>query len=200
MGLCVQKFLSEKTVKLNDSYQVNYVHYKNDEEHSSEYYNGEFYNCIGFSIPKIYEWNEEVHTYGNMSQKFLIPKTDLVQTLSLDLLEFIDRNDASKEQFLRIRRYATTGDNHLTYSNSYKIAGSRYTGIYSNIDNFNEITIKILDNNLSKCIYTYYFTNLKLIKAEPYEFSYDDESACKWTLTFTFEKMDKIYDAEESDI
>ena len=193
MGLCINKFLNEKTVKLNDSYQVNYVHYKGQDR-------GEFYNCIGFSIPKIYEWNEEVHTYGNMSQKFLIPKTDLVQTLSIDLLEFIDREDKSNEQFLRIRRYATTGDNHLTYSNSYKITGSRYTGIYSNIDNFSEITIKILNNNLSKCIYTYHFINLKLIKAEPYEFSYDDEAACKWTLSFTFEKMEKIYDSKEAAI
>ena len=191
MGLCINKFLNEKTIKLNDSYQVLYEHYLGKDK-------GEFYNCIGFSIPKIYEWNEEVHTYGNMSQKFLIPKTDLVQTLSIDLLEFIDRKDKSNEQFLRIRRYATTGDNHLTYSNSYKIAGNRYTGIYSNTDNFKEMTIKILDNDLSKCVYEYRFTNLKLIKAEPYEYSYDDEAACKWTLSFTFERMEKIYDAKET--
>jgi hypothetical protein len=85
----------------------------------------------------------------------------------------------------------------LTYSNSYTISGSRYTGIYSNTNNFNEIRIKVLDNDLSKCVYEYRFTNLKLIKAEPYEFSYDDEAACKWTLAFTFERMEKIYSEKE---
>ena len=193
MGLCVNKFLNEKTVKLNDSYQVLYEHYTGKDK-------GEFYNCIGFSIPKIYEWNEEVHTYGNMSQKFLIPKTDLVQTLSIDLLEFIERNDDTNQQFLKIRRYVTTGSKHLTYSNSYKITNDAYTGEYSNTDNFKEIKIKILDNNLSKCIYEYKFTDLKLIKAEPYEFSYDDEAACKWTLSFTFATMEKLYDGKETAI
>ena len=184
MGLCIKKFLQEKTVKLNDSYQVEYVHYLGNDR-------GEFYNCIGFSVPKMYEWNEEVHTYGNMSQKFLIPKTDLVQTLSLDLLEFIDDSSEGNVPFLRIRKYATNGGNHLTYSNTYKITDNAYTGEYSTTNNFSEITIKILNNDLTYPVYKYTFTNLKLIKAEPYEFSYDDESACKWTLTFTFETMTK---------
>lgn len=185
MGLCVKKFLTEKTVKLNDSYQVMYK--KNIESPMEE-----FYGCIGFSIPKMYDWKEEVHNYGNMSQKFLIPKIDNVQTLTLDLLEFIERNEArNNEQWLQIRKFVTTGVSHLTYSNMYSIVDDKYTGVYTNANNFNEITIIILDNNLTRPVYKYFFKNLVLAKVEPYEFSYDDEAACKWTLTFTFETMTK---------
>jgi hypothetical protein len=159
----------------------------------------ELFNCVGFSIPKIYEWKEEVHNYGNMSQKFLIPKVDILPTVTIELLEYInDDND------LAVRKILSNIDaesGRISYSNAYNIK-ERYNASYRfNSDDYNDkklendlnsLTIKILNNKLTKCIYAYRFTNLIIIKAEPYEFSYEDDGVCKWTISFISTKMEKI--------
>ena len=176
--LHVGKFY-QNTIKLNDSYQVLATFPDNQTTPV------ELVNCVGFSIPKPYEWNEEVHKYGNMSQKFLIPKVDILPTLTIELLEYI--NDSNE---LAVRKLLSHGK-RITYSKSYDIS-ERYTAAYRPTQkDLSHLTIKILDNNLSKCVYAYDFSNLTITKADPYEFSYEDDSVCKWTITFIFESMDK---------
>ena len=85
--LKIGNYFREKTIKLSDSYRC--MIYNNDTDAV------DCIQCIGFTCPKILQYNEEVYKYGNLAQKFLIPKFDVVHEFTIDFFESFDTNAIS---------------------------------------------------------------------------------------------------------
>lgn len=84
----IQNYFKNKSVKLSDSYKA--------------IFNGsECYSCCGFTIPKIVEWNTEEYSYGNVTQKFLIPKLDILPELKIEIYESYDLDSDGKRVLKR---------------------------------------------------------------------------------------------------
>lgn len=186
-GLNVANWFSRKSVKLSDAFAV--VINKTADQ-------GEAYRCAGFTIPKVAEWNEEVHKFGNTSHKILIPKIDILQELTIELYE----GYSSDEKLLTTQLSKLFGNNVENVKNgagftsfeNYSTKGyDLRTAKYDDANDYKSLTIYILTNDLSKCVYKYQFENLALTKAVPYELSYSDESITKWSLSFIFESFTK---------
>lgn len=181
------KYFQTKSIKLSDSFIV-----RIDGKES--------FRCAAFTVPKIAEWNEEEYKYGNVSQKFLIPKIDLNYELTLELYEGYDPDGKKKEGALHNKKlfFGQKHDGQSIGNGFYSVQDyttqgyTEFNGQYNLANHdFKELDIFILNNRLSHVVYEYHFHNLKLTKAEPYELSYQDESLTKWSLGFTFESMEK---------
>lgn len=183
----IQNYFNNKSIKLSDSFIV-----RIDGD--------ECYRCASFTVPKIAEWNEEEYKFGNVSQKFLIPKLDIVQELQIDLYEGYMLGSDGLEMGLRtktrIQQQKTGG---VAFGKAFaseqdfgRTGYNAFDGAYDleRVDH-DTIDILVLDNRLSQVVYEYNFRNLKLCKAEPYELSYQDESLTKWCLSYVFEEMSK---------
>lgn len=182
----VQQYFNTKTVKLSDSFVVIIDGY-------------ESFRCASFTPPKIAEWNEEEYKYGNLSQKFMIPKMDVVQELQIELYENATQtNLRTKHSIQQQKAKGASIGNCFAADQDFGINGyNNFYGKYylekENKSNFDHKTldILILNNRLSTVVYEYNFRNLRLCKAEPYELSYQDESLTKWNLSYVFEEMSK---------
>lgn len=186
-GLNVANWFSNKSVKLSDAFAVVINDSKN---------NGEAYRCAGFTIPKVAEWNEEVHKFGNTSHKMLIPKLDVLQELTIELYEGYDKyNKLLTAQnaglFGNVSEQVKNGLSFTSFSNYDKFGYAQRSAKYDDSRDYKSLTIYILSNDLSRCVYKYHFENLVLTKAVPYELSYSDESITKWSLSFIFESFTK---------
>lgn len=214
--LKIGNYFREKTVKLSDSYQV--IITKDNEP-------VECVQCIGFTPPKILQWNEEVYKYGNTGQKFLIPKTDVVYEVTFDFFESLDNSKIKASQNFKIGKdargsgpatnlgieswffrmlYKFKGQNKEkvkrygngfilteTYSEEFGLTQSAdYCIDEAGID-INKIEVNVLNNMLTKTVLKYTFKNCKIAKVVPYEFDYQGEDLCKWTVTFTFDEYTK---------
>ena len=73
--LKIGNYFRVKSIKLSDSYTCTVYNKESDPV--------ECIQCIGFTAPKILQYNEEVYKYGNLAQKFLIPKLDALQKSAL---------------------------------------------------------------------------------------------------------------------
>jgi len=181
------KYFQVKSIKLSDSFVV-----RIDGKES--------FRCAAFTVPKIAEWNEEEYKYGNVSQKFLIPKLDLNYELSLELYEgygAVGKNPEGKLQTKKLL-FGQKHDGQSIGNGFYSVQDfttqgyTQFNGTYlMNKHDFKDLDIYILNNRLSHVVYEYHFHNLKLTKAEPYELSYQDEALTKWSLGFVFETMEK---------
>ena len=79
--LRIGNYFRAKSIKLSDSYTCT-VYNKEAEP-------VECIQCIGFTAPKILQYNEEVYKYGNLAQKFLIPKLDVVHEFTIDFFNVL---------------------------------------------------------------------------------------------------------------
>lgn len=191
----IQNYFKNKSVKLSDSYVA--------------IFNGsESYSCCGFTIPKVVEWTTEEYSFGNVTQKFLIPKLDMIPELKIELYESYDKSSKDNSQILKRKNQLwnqkSNGQNvgNAFYSDQ-DFSTDGYTtlkGIYGryidgelqwNNYDYKTLEIQILNNTLSKVVYKYYFEDLRLTTAESYDLSYQDESVTKWTLGFVFKSMKK---------
>lgn len=201
--LRIGNYFRAKSIKLSDSYTCT-VYNKAAEP-------VECIQCIGFTAPKILQYNEEVYKYGNLAQKFLIPKFDVVHEFTIDFFESFDTRDvqAGAEGVTSIKGVLTnsvaTGlgikdwilkDN---FGNGFRLSeifdnsvgGTQAANYMLGAIDFPQIKIDIWKNDFSKKVYGYTFTNCKIAKIVPYEFDYQGEDLCKWTITFTFDSMTK---------
>jgi len=187
-SVSIQNWFANKSVKLSDSFIV-------------EFDGNESFRCAGFSIPKVAEWNEEVHKFGNTSHKVLIPKIDMLQELTVELFEGYTSMTSGGETlktacqsfFWKIAQGGFTNGRGFTNYADYDSSGYNHLkGVYSTKKpDFDKVTIYILNNRLNKVVYKYEFFDLYLTKYTPYELSYSDESITKWSLSFVFSKFIK---------
>lgn len=199
--LKIGNYFREKTVKLNDSYTCSIF-----ADGATEPV--EVVQCIGFIPPKILQYETAVYKYGNMAQKFLIPKSDSVREFTIDFFESLDTGYAAADSNATVNVHGHKNNTafrlgihswltrHGRYGKGFEIvenydghtggaAAADYHIAPDDID-FDKIQIDILNNKLNQVVYTHSFTQCRIAKVVPYEFDYQGESLCKWTVTFTF--------------
>ena len=173
----IENFYSKKSIKLSDAFTV-FLRFKNDFI--------EYPSCVGFSIPKL-EQDEDVMTYGNTSQTFLIPKYDSCKELSLTFYEYIINKNLIGEIYKLIEEYSTYT---LSQVFSNEIGLSRNYGAYD--EKFlPEIEIKIANNVLHRWIYHYNFKNLKIVNYNIPSFEVQGDAPWQITVNFSFESFEK---------
>ena len=176
----VTEFWKNKSIKLSDSFEV-LITFKNGNEPTS------LYNCTGFTIPKL-EYEEEVLSYGNLSQVFQTPKYDSCKELTLEFTEMMDKTkekNKEKQMVVLSKVFKYMGfDTKQLFANG---------GLQSNSATYHfdkiipTIEIKILNNNLWRYKYKYHFGNLKIVNYSIYNLDYQTESPCKVTVNLAFE-------------
>lgn len=176
----VTNYWANKSIKLSDSFEV-LITFPNKKEPKS------LVNCTGFTIPKL-EYDEEVLSYGNLSQVFQTPKYDSCKELTLDFTELMDKSKKDIKE-----------KHSVVLSNVFKYMGFETKQLFANGElqtnsakySFDKIIpiidIKVLDNKLWKYIYKYHFENLKIVNYNIYNLDYQTESPCKVSVTFAFE-------------
>lgn len=173
----IGNFYAKKSIKLSDAFTV-FLRFKNDFI--------EYPSCVGFSIPKL-EQDEDVMTYGNTSQTFLIPKYDSCKELSLTFYEYIINKNLIGEIYKLIDEYSTYT---LSQVFSNEIGLSRNYGAYD--EKFlPEIEIKIANNVLHRWIYHYNFKNLKIVNYNIPSFEVQGDAPWQITVNFSFESFEK---------
>lgn len=173
----IENFYAKKSIKLSDAFTV-FLRFKNDFI--------EYPSCVGFSIPKL-EQDEDVMTYGNTSQTFLIPKYDSCKELSLTFYEYIINKNLIGEIYKLIDEYSTYT---LSQVFSNEIGLSRNYGAYD--EKFlPEIEIKIANNVLHRWIYHYNFKNLKIVNYNIPSFEVQGDAPWQITVNFSFESFEK---------
>ena len=169
----ITDFWHKKSIKLSDAFEV-LITLNNKEE--------PLVNCTGFTIPKL-EYEEETIEYGNVAQVFVTPKYDSCKELTLDFYEYMD--DKNKNYSCTLKKVF----DYMGYKLNQKFSNGLMTnyGVY-NIDKVIPIIkIKVLNNNLWRYKFLYYFENLKIVNYTVYNLDYQSESPCKVTVTLSFE-------------
>ena len=169
----ITDFWHKKSIKLSDAFEV-LITLNNKEE--------PLVNCTGFTIPKL-EYEEETIEYGNVAQVFVTPKYDSCKELTLDFYEYMD--DKNKNYSCTLSKIF----DYMGYKLNQKFSNGLMTnyGVY-NIDKLIPIIkIKVLNNNLWRYKFLYYFENLKIVNYTVYNLDYQSESPCKVTVTLSFE-------------
>ena len=175
----VTNFWSNKSIKLSDAFEVLITDKVGKEPKL-------LVNCTGFTIPKL-EYDEEVLSYGNLSQVFQTPKYDSCKELTLDFIELMDKSKHSlreKHQVVLSKIFEYMGfEVSQIFMNSQlaKNTATYSTKIIPTLD------IKILNNNLWRYKFKYHFDNLKVVNYTIYNLDYQSDSPCKVTVTLSFE-------------
>lgn len=173
----IENFYAKKSIKLSDAFTI-FLRFKDDFI--------EYPSCVGFSIPKL-EQDEDVMTYGNTSQTFLIPKYDSCKELSLTFYEYIINKNLIGEIYKLIDEYSTYTISQV-FSNEFGL--SRNYGAYD--EKFlPEIEIKIANNVLHRWIYHYNFKNLKIVNYNIPSFEVQGDAPWQITVNFSFESFEK---------
>lgn len=173
----IENFYTKKSIKLSDAFTV-FLRLNNDFI--------EYPSCVGFSIPKL-EQDEDVITYGNTSQTFLIPKYDSCKEFSLTFYEYIINKNLIGEIYKLIDEYSTYT---LSQVFSNEIGLSRNYGAYDE-KYLPEIEIKIADNVLHRWIYHYNFKKLKIVNYNIPSFEVQGDAPWQITINFSFESFEK---------
>lgn len=177
----IGNYFAKKSIKLSDAFAV-YIQTKANTT------SVEYPECVGFTVPK-FEQEEDLMTYGNVSQTFLIPKYDATKEFSLTFYERIFYDEHGKiinkfEEFLAV---------YSTYNLLQKFNNS---GLSLNIGVYNSkviprITIKVANNVLHRFVYKYVFTNCKIVNYNLYNLDYQSDAPCQITFNFTFDTYSK---------
>lgn len=173
----IENFYAKKSIKLSDAFTV-FLRFKNDFI--------EYPSCVGFSIPKL-EQDEDVMTYGNTSQTFLVPKYDSCKELSLTFYEYIINKNLIGEIYKLIEEYSTYT---LSQVFSNEIGLSENYGAYDK-KFLPEVEIKIANNVLHRWIYHYNFKNLKIVNYNIPSFEVQGDAPWQITVNFSFESFEK---------
>lgn len=176
----IGNYFAKKSIKLSDAFAV-YIQTKANTK------SVEYPDCVGFTVPK-FEQDEDVITYGNVSQTFLIPKYDTVKEFTLSFYESLVRpSGVLKNKFEQFFNENTTYQLMQKFDNS---GLSQNYGVYkSNV--IPSITIKVANNVLHKFVYKYEFINCKIVNYNLYNLDYQTDSPCQITFNFTFDSYSK---------
>lgn len=177
----IGNYFAKKSIKLSDAFAV-YIQTKVNTT------SVEYPECVGFTVPK-FEQEEELMTYGNVSQTFLIPKYDATKEFSLTFYERIYYDENGKV----INKYE---DFFTTYSTYHILQKFNNSGLSQNIGVYNSrviprITIKVANNVLHRFVYKYVFTNCKIVNYNLYNLDYQSDAPCQITFNFTFDTYSK---------
>ena len=176
----VTNYWKNKTIKLSDSFEV-LITYPNNKEPQP------LVNCTGFTIPKL-EYEEEVLSYGNLSQVFQTPKYDSCKELALEFTEIMDSSKPTireKNSVVLSKVFKYMGfETKQLFGNGELLVN---TGTYTFDKIIPTIEIKILNNKLWRYNYLYHFENLKIVNYSIYSLDYQTESPCKVTVNLAFE-------------
>jgi len=177
----IGNYFAKKSIKLSDAFAV-YIQTKANTT------SVEYPECVGFTVPK-FEQEEELITYGNVSQTFLIPKYDATKEFSLTFYERIYYDENGKV----INKFE---DFFTTYSTYHILQKFNNSGLSQNIGVYNSrviprITIKVANNVLHKFVYKYVFTNCKIVNYNLYNLDYQSDAPCQITFNFTFDTYSK---------
>lgn len=177
----IGNYFAKKSIKLSDAFAV-YIQTKVNTT------SVEYPECVGFTVPK-FEQEEELMTYGNVSQTFLIPKYDATKEFSLTFYEriYYDKNVKVINKF---------EDFFTRYSTYHILQKFNNSGLSQNIGVYNSkvipmITIKVANNVLHKFVYKYVFTNCKIVNYNLYNLDYQSDAPCQITFNFTFDTYSK---------
>lgn len=177
----IGNYFAKKSIKLSDAFAV-YIQTKANTT------SVEYPECVGFTVPK-FEQEEELMTYGNVSQTFLIPKYDATKEFSLTFYERIYYDENGKV----INKFE---DFFTTYSTYHILQKFNNSGLSQNIGVYNSrviprITIKVANNVLHRFVYKYVFTNCKIVNYNLYNLDYQSDAPCQITFNFTFDTYSK---------
>lgn len=216
MGLLnVYKYMSEKTVKLSDCYQVFLTLPQSDfeelvqgtntdiklfttdggtqttgdagsEQTSKNLQTIEWFECTKVKLPT-FKYKEETLKYGNMRRNILIPDYQSLGDLELTLKEHYNNPDnIDSDTFDPLR------NNNTLCVQSYidlflnKLFDMEHFA-YKLHDYIPKIEIRITSNDFTRYQLVYVFENLKLTSYDSYTLDYTAGSPLEYTLSFSYQ-------------
>lgn len=194
MGLCnLYQYQTKKTVKLSDAYSVDLYLRKDDFATDStpakdktkvlnldaipENYKLELFNCTDVTLPS-FKYKTEIYKYGNNEKTFLIPDYSSLDDLSIELMEYYDKNDN-----LVVQQLVNLFLNKLFNTDTFSYRMHNY---------IDRLDINVYDNNFSTLMYTYTFKYLKLTNYTKYDLDYSSNNPAKWKLSFSYMEYQAI--------
>ena len=190
MGLCnLYEYQTKKTVKLSDAYSIDLYLDKEDFATDStpakdktkvlnldaipNNYKMELFNCTDVTLPA-FKYKTEIYKYGNNEKTFLLPDYSSLDDLSIELMEYYDKNDN-----LVVQQLVNLFLNKLfdTDTFTYRMHKNAY---------IKQLDVNVYDNNFSMLMYTYTFKYLKLTNYTKYDLDYSSTSPAKWKLSFSY--------------
>ena len=198
MSLCnVYGYLTNKTIKLSDSYQVRL---KLDD---SDFWSGnspknnryalktakpengeiELCECTSVTLPS-YKPKEEIFEYGNNSKTIIYMDPTSLGDLEIELIEHYDENGT----------LAITSLVNLFLSKLF----DEDTFEYKLTDYIPELTVYVFNNIFTTVYLKYVFKELKLVDYSKFDLDYGSADIAKWTLKFSYRSF-YVLSGEEDD-
>ena len=198
MSLCnVYGYLTTKTVKLSDSYQVRL---KLDD---SDFWSGnspkenryalktakpengeiELCECTSVTLPS-YKPKEEIFEYGNNSKTIIYMDPTSLGDLEIELIEHYSENGT----------LAITSLVNLFLSKLF----DEDTFEYKLTDYIPELTVYVFNNIFTTVYLKYVFKELKLVDYSKFDLDYSSADIAKWTLKFSYRSF-YVLSGEEND-
>lgn len=194
MGLCnLYQYQTKKTVKLSDAYSVDLYLREDDFATAStpakdktkvlnldaipENYKLELFNCTDVTLPS-FKYKTEIYKYGNNEKTFLIPDYSSLDDLSIELMEYYDKNDN-----LVVQQLVNLFLNKLFNTDTFSYRMHNY---------IDRLDVNVYDNNFSTLMYTYTFKYLKLTNYTKYDLDYSSNNPAKWKLSFSYMEYQAI--------
>ena len=198
MSLCnVYGYLTTKTVKLSDSYQVRL---KLDD---SDFWSGnspkenryalktakpengeiELCECTSVTLPS-YKPKEEIFEYGNNSKTIIYMDPTSLGDLEIELIEHYSENGT----------LAITSLVNLFLSKLF----DEDTFEYKLTDYIPELTVYVFNNIFTAVYLKYVFKELKLVDYSKFDLDYSSADIAKWTLKFSYRSF-YVLSGEEND-
>lgn len=186
MSLCnIYGYLTTKTIKLSDSYQVRIklddADFWNDNSPKENRYalkttkpeNGEIElcECTSVTLPS-YKPKEEIFEYGNNSKTIIYMDPTSLSDLEIELIEHYSENET----------LAITNLVNLFLSKLF----DEDTFEYKLTDYIPELTVYVFNNIFSTVYLKYVFKELKLVDYTKFDLDYSSADIAKWTLKFSY--------------
>ena len=198
MSLCnVYGYLTTKTVKLSDSYQVRLKldgsdFWSSNSPKENRYAlktakpeNGEIElcECTSVTLPS-YKPKEEIFEYGNNSKTIIYMDPTSLGDLEIELIEHYSENGT----------LAITSLVNLFLSKLF----DEDTFEYKLTDYIPELTVYVFNNIFTTVYLKYVFKELKLVDYSKFDLDYSSTDIAKWTLKFSYRSF-YVLSGEEND-
>ena len=198
MSLCnVYGYLTNKTIKLSDSYQVRL---KLDD---SDFWSGnspknnryalktakpengeiELCECTSVTLPS-YKPKEEIFEYGNNSKTIIYMDPTSLGDLEIELIEHYSENGT-----LTITSLVNLFLSKLFDEDTFE---------YKLTDYIPELTVYVFNNIFTTVYLKYVFKELKLVDYSKFDLDYSSADIAKWTLKFSYRSF-YVLSGEEND-
>lgn len=198
MSLCnIYGYLTTKTIKLSDSYQVRLklddADFWNDNSPKENRYalkitkpeNGEIElcECTSVTLPS-YKPKEEIFEYGNNSKTIIYMDPTSLGDLEIELIEHYTKNGT----------LAITNLVNLFLSKLF----DEDTFEYKLTDYIPELTVYVFNNIFTTVYLKYVFKELKLVDYTKFDLDYSSADIAKWTLKFSYRSFYVLSGEEEA--